>query len=77
MYITPGQTGQNIYLLQLKNTGSYRFLTFSLNFIYHLLKYYCINQNTVVFLYWFFIGYWILKRGRISIQPFFFASLKR
>ncbi|HUC83434.1 MAG TPA: hypothetical protein VMR70_21155, partial [Flavisolibacter sp.] len=20
---------------------------------------------------WFFIGYWILKRGRISMQPFF------
>jgi len=20
---------------------------------------------------WFFIGYWILKAGRISIQPFF------
>jgi hypothetical protein len=25
-----------------------------------------------VFLPRFFIGYWILKRGRISIQPFFF-----
>ena len=33
---------------------------------------YCICRNEVVFLYWFFIGYWILKRGCISMRPFSF-----
>jgi hypothetical protein len=30
----------------------------------------------VLFSHWFFIGYWILKRGRISIQaPFFIFTI--
>jgi hypothetical protein len=32
----------------------------------------CKCEFLLLFLPWFFIGYWILKRGRIFIQPFFF-----
>jgi hypothetical protein len=31
-------------------------------------------RSAVVLLPRFFIGYWILKRGRISIQPFFYTG---
>ena len=48
-----------------------------------------IRKNTIIFfletmhlsamktasLLWFFIGYWILKRGWISIRPLFFKTL--
>ena len=33
--------------------------------------------NHCLFLHWFFIGYWILKRGSISMQPFFIMKKAR